>query len=684
MTEKALFETLTSGNLANQFGTFNSFQIREAKKILRENSSILRFAQILLEDYPFDQLRLTDGSKRDEFAFAMAQCWLFTRTNLQTPMTFSFYNCFASPLSVVINLEYELLIDEVEIIERLTREKIGDLVIPKPSKRPIDYEKRFSHWGFLEKLKNASICELKALILVSNAMSAQNQLLEFSRISNDKIVLDGIRYLSDDGLLVLDAPKENLLALFPVKVLKSFAIEHGVKKIPSRKDALINVIKETCNLSEIFSFVDFLLNDPQYSHGYAQEKFMQPTIPNAKIFQEYVRNELNRLALYLESISCIEYDYHTVVSPIVKQNKPGKRPGDPYQNSMPFGYNNNKRAFRFEDAIERVLSFDLRTIQKYWDAHCDTLLAKARDENPNIFPVSQLVSFVMSYWDKSNVLDNYKSETRHTTRERHWHWLLNCYATYLLGQDEKYQLKSSKHTCNGCGQVFKEWSIPLDFALRVNKNIEFCSSCYHFIFNHRYMANTTKAFRIPKQTILEYLFELSKALEFIPTRSYMENIELPSQSPKRQIDVGRLLLKMPAYEIYIEKFSVWLKALSLAGVLDNGYQKTSRGIQCLANDGHLCLSLGEKAVDDWLSEHNIAHEKETFYPFDEKLNPNELSRTDWKIGNIFIEYAGMMSDEEYANKMKRKIQLARKNNLILIVIEPNDLFHLDDKLKSLI
>ena len=183
--------------------------------------------------------------------------------------------------------------------------------------------------------------------------------------------------------------------------------------------------------------------------------------------------------------------------------------------------------------------------------------------------------------------------------------------------------------------------------------------------------------------MLRYLFELSKALEFIPTRKYMESIVLPIHSVEKQIATGKILLKMPAYEIYIEKFGSWLKCLSSAGVLDDGHRKTSRGIQCLANDGHLCLSLGEKAIDDWLSNHDVPHEKESFYPFDEELNPNKLSRTDWKIGNVFIEYAGLMDDPEYASKMKNKKQLADKNGLHLIIIEPSDLFSLDEKLKTL-
>jgi len=142
-----------------------------------------------------------------------------------------------------------LNIDEVAIIEKLAHKKVRDLLSPKPSKTHIEYEKRFSNWGFLNELTNASICELKTLILVANAMSTQNHLLEYSRISGDKCVESGIDLLSRDGLLELDVPKANLLAIFPLEQIKKFAIENGLEKVPSRKDDAINLIKDKCNVT---------------------------------------------------------------------------------------------------------------------------------------------------------------------------------------------------------------------------------------------------------------------------------------------------------------------------------------------------------------------------------------------------------------------------------------------------
>ena len=143
----SVFQELTSSHIADEFNTFSRSQILEAKRILAEpsNSRILAFAQFLMNDYSFENLLLKDEKKRKTFAFTMAQCWLSTRTNPEISMAFSFLNCFASPLSAIITSDYQLIIDETAIIENLTNKKVGDLISPKISKTPVDYEKRFSN-----------------------------------------------------------------------------------------------------------------------------------------------------------------------------------------------------------------------------------------------------------------------------------------------------------------------------------------------------------------------------------------------------------------------------------------------------------------------------------------------------------------------------------------------------------
>lgn len=684
----SVLQKLTTSLEAKKFGTFDDEQLDLSRDFLKGSvspSRILDFANFLVDEYPYYYLELEDRNARKLFAFAMAQCWLFTRTAGQNISDFTFRNCFSSPLSTLISLKYKLVIDEVEIIEKLTNKKANTLIYPCESKRIVDYSKRFTKWAFLRELKDASISELKTLILIANAMSKQNGLLEYSRISGDPLFAEGIKHLRKHDLLETEVPKEELLLLFPLKKIKKFAREQGVKITASRKADYICQVIEQCNRKETLSFVGSLLADPWY--GYSKEHFMKPTIPNAKIFQDYVKNELNRLALYLEYISCIKYKNKTIIAPIPKRTQSGNRPGDAYQEETyrkNVDKHNNKKAFSSKDFISSVSAGDLKKIKKYWNDHCDILVSNVISNFPKSFPNRQLISEVISYWDNIGLLDTYKDEIQNTVYENHWYSLLSSYASYQLGMNEWYRLKNKKQSCSGCGQVFREWSIPIEYALKTDKKIEFCAFCYSYIFNHRFRANTTKAYHMQKNRMQDCLSNLSKALGFIPTRKYMENIELPTQSSEKLIEVGKILLKMPAYDIYIEKFGTWFNCLQLAGVLADGLRKTGFGYQCLANDGHLCLSLGEKAVDDWLSGHNLAHEKESFYPYDEILNPNRLFRTDWKIGNTFIEYAGMMDDVAYRRKMSNKRKLAENNNIKLIVIKPSDLLQLDVKLKDLI
>jgi hypothetical protein len=59
----------------------------------------------------------------------------------------------------------------------------------------------------------------------------------------------------------------------------------------------------------------------------------------------------------------------------------------------------------------------------------------------------------------------------------------------------------------------------------------------------------------------------------------------------------------------------WTRILIDAGLAGNGI-RLSRGTILKAVDGHLCLSMQEKAVDDFLHQHGIDHAREPLYPFD--------------------------------------------------------------------
>ena len=68
------------------------------------------------------------------------------------------------------------------------------------------------------------------------------------------------------------------------------------------------------------------------------------------------------------------------------------------------------------------------------------------------------------------------------------------------------------------------------------------------------------------------------------------------------------------------------------------------------------------------------------YPIDEKLNPNGLLRGDFLIGDLIIEFAGMMSNPDYSARMKIKEKLAKSRNIPWLKLETSKLDGLNEML----
>jgi hypothetical protein len=230
--------------------------------------------------------------------------------------------------------------------------------------------------------------------------------------------------------------------------------------------------------------------------------------------------------------------------------------------------------------------------------------------------------------------------------------------------------------CPGCGVQFRDWSVDPRLAERVGYKIIFCQDCYYRAFG---MGGNM----IDKDRMLDLLSRLANILEMVPSTKFRGEIDLVGLSEEKQSELIRILLEMPSHQVYKEVFSSWLKALVSAGILEDGIQQMQRGIRCIANDGHECLSLAEKTIDDWLSSHGIYHEKEPRYPYHHRLNPTGM-RADWKVKDTLIEYAGLLDEPDYAAKMNAKREIAKKFNFSVIILEPKDLLNIDQKLAHLL
>lgn len=112
-------------------------------------------------------------------------------------------------------------------------------------------------------------------------------------------------------------------------------------------------------------------------------------------------------------------------------------------------------------------------------------------------------------------------------------------------------------------------------------------------------------------------------------------------------------------------------------LFDSG-KKNKFGYTVLADDGHICNSLAEAKIDNYLSRNNIHHEKEPLYP------GGILWRADFKVGNVYIEYFGLTGQKNYDIKTKSKIEYAKQYKMELIELYPSDISSeiFKDKLKT--
>jgi hypothetical protein len=153
------------------------------------------------------------------------------------------------------------------------------------------------------------------------------------------------------------------------------------------------------------------------------------------------------------------------------------------------------------------------------------------------------------------------------------------------------------------------------------------------------------------------------------------------------IDLNKVLKTialLPPKDLTIKYFKTWSHLLAEAELLELT-NRGKGGYRSIATDGHICLSLGERAICEFLSRSKIEHSKEPMYPKHRTYNPNGLLRADFEISGIFIEFAGMMENPDYAKRMKNKELLARSKKVPwfkLEAAEVSDLMRLEAFIKE--
>lgn len=171
--------------------------------------------------------------------------------------------------------------------------------------------------------------------------------------------------------------------------------------------------------------------------------------------------------------------------------------------------------------------------------------------------------------------------------------------------------------------------------------------------------------RAGRRAVAEWVHTLAEIAGRVPPAGYGSRATvLAPLSTAERVRLLDHLSARPSDALVKRRFGSWLNALIEAGVLPDGTRRTARGTQTIARDGHVCYSLGERTIDDFLTTNGIAHEREPAYP-------TGGFRGDFLVHGAIVEYFGLRGDGEYDKKtdLKRAICVAAGVPLIEIFAE---------------
>ncbi len=228
--------------------------------------------------------------------------------------------------------------------------------------------------------------------------------------------------------------------------------------------------------------------------------------------------------------------------------------------------------------------------------------------------------------------------------------------------------------CVICGNPFRLSDLDYD-RYRFGRYIDCCFEC-----EIRSKPNRKK--------LIKLIPSFVDACGFIPPPSSIFTPDSPSfmfrMPPERWPGAIHAWRAMGGYWHPRQVFGTWFQAFAEAGVLPNGVMVTSRGYRCKATDGHMCSSLDEQLIDNFLLSKGVRHEREPRYPQHPVFNPTGKRRADWLIGNTYVEYFGLAGDPAYDAKTEEKCALAVATGLSFLPVFPQDLRCLDEVFKSLL
>lgn len=298
--------------------------------------------------------------------------------------------------------------------------------------------------------------------------------------------------------------------------------------------------------------------------------------------------------------------------------------------------------------------------------------------------VKEIISTDENFVKIKAVVDSNKDYSHLSKNKHDIIWLvIDCIYEYqlyaLIHNKEKlfileewYKKYSLKKQCVICGNNYKIIDVPNWLYFSSNGNKSCCFQC-----------------EIVKKPLKKKLFEIIptfvKACGFIPkTNTHPLEYSFSSRfTQEKWIKITKLYGEMGGVDHVKKKFGSWFKSMVDTKAVPNGVKMTTRGLWCISSDGHQCHSIDEQTIDNWLHSNKIKHSREPLYPQHDLLNFHGKRRADWKVGDTFIEYFGLVGNKDYDKKTHEKIMLASINHIPLIELYPNDIALLKEKLGAL-
>lgn len=641
------WESLVSGDVESSYKTLSGGgRLSKWQKELVSQASFLK-------SYSYPELEMGGDNIRHEFALVASWNFLVGKNLSYDTIQWSKLD-YLTPL---LGNTFELTADVNAI-----REVLGHSAPISPF---LSSTQCYEQWPQLLSLPNLSIVTRNLFIrIIKYAQMRLGGLVDVQALGrlDSPQTKRALVNLSQSALIKTDFEANDLLPDLmmtkTMKELKQLAFDHRTD-FHGTKYQIIQSIVSAVDTKTIKNWLNIE----------SERKFIYPQLPNLPELKNYlwvVSDILEDYVNWTHQTKCLNKSETLIMDErIAKFAESTERnrynPMEPWMPSL------KDKKVRTADRIWKGKNMLL--LRSIWDSDCDLILK----------------NIVQRYaWDwKINIKDaikNYFAGDKLSTYEKackqNFHLVRFC--EQRLEELNIEVRKPKLITCANCGIDFMDWSIDDRLSKRVGYKICFCQDCYYSAFSDWGIGNQLT----DKSVMLEQLSTVANILGVVPTSSFRRNLNLATISESNQIILIKTLLSMPLQKKFVETFGSWLQSLILAGILEDGTYQTSRGVRCIAIDGHVCNSLAEKTVDDWLYSHGISHEKEPLYPYHPRLNPYKL-RADWKVQNVLIEYAGLMDEPDYAAKMIAKQEIAEEFGLSLIILQPQDILNLDQKLANL-